>query len=140
MVHLVQLGEAEQRPEPLDLKRLVRVRGRVRGRGRGRVRGRGRGRGRGRAARSRERLLMDQVAQPKTLLLRQLALSAGSICNDLHRVCTDLYRVCTGLHPVCTGLHPCCTGLHPVCTDLAFRMERVDLRRLVRARAGVKVR
>jgi len=101
-----------------------------------------------------ERLPMDQVAQPKTLLLRELAPSAstargstGPICTDLHRVCTDLHRVCTGLHPgctglhpCCTGLHPCCTGLHPVCTDLAFCVERVDLRRLVRARAGVKVR
>ena len=87
---------------------------------------------------------MDQVAQPKTLLLRQLAPSAGSargpICTDLHRVCTGLHPGCTGLQPVCTGLHPCCTGLHPVCTDLAFRVERVDLRRLVRARAGVRVR
>jgi len=90
---------------------------------------------------------MDQVAQPKTLLLRLLAPSAGSargstgpICTDLHRVCTDLHRVCTGLHPGCTGLHPCCTGLHPVCTDLAFCVECVDLRRLVRARAGVRVR
>ena len=90
---------------------------------------------------------MDQVAQPKTLLLRQLAPSAGSICTDLHRVCTGLHRVCTGLHRVCTGLHPCCTGLHPgctglhpICTDIAFRVERVDLRRLVRARVGVKVR
>ena len=90
---------------------------------------------------------MDQVAQPKTLLLRELAPSAstargstGPICTDLHRVCTDLHRVCTGLHPGCTGLHPGCTGLHPICTDLAFRVERVDLRRLVRARAGVRVR
>ena len=90
---------------------------------------------------------MDQVAQPKTLLLRQLALSAGSargstgpICTDLHRVCTGLHPGCTGLHPGCTGLHPICTGLHPICTDLAFRVERVDLRRLVRARAGVRVR
>ena len=90
---------------------------------------------------------MDQVAQPKTLLLRQLAPSAGSargstgpICTDLHRVCTGLHPGCTGLHPCCTGLHPGCTGLHPICTDIAFRVERVDLRRLVRARVGVKVR
>ena len=87
-----------------------------------------------------ERLLMDQVAQPKTLLLRELAPSASSARRSTGPICTDLHRVSTDLHPICTNLHPGCTGLHPICADLAFRVERVDLRRLVRARVGVRVR